>query len=66
MLKPIWYCHNAGHSNNPCGLYVNCQEQRQQSRRIQQSSILSVDCDEQRHQKDVVLLTAESGNNSIQ
>ena len=66
MLKPILYCHNAGHSNNPCGPFVNCQEFDNKAavyddHLLFPSIALSNDI-----KKIVVLLTAESSNNSIQ
>jgi hypothetical protein len=41
-----------GQNNKLSGPFVNCQEQRQQRPHTQQSSILSINCIEQYHQKN--------------
>jgi len=67
MLKPIWYCHNADHNNNPCGPFLSIAKNNDNKATVCDdhlffpSIVLSNAIN-----KIVVLLTAEHSNNNIQ
>ncbi len=67
MLKPIWYRHNADHSNNLCGPFCQLPKNSDNQATVYDDHLFfpSIALNNAIN-KIVVLLTAESSNNDIQ